>query len=388
VVLEDVDGASDFLPSLPSVVAQACVPLRFGGAVGGVLSVEAPTPLDELALLELRRAASLLGARIDALGGPVPASPAQQLARTLAGLAALDDPEDIVRETTAAARALAGVDSALLGLADDRGGLYAHHAEGSFAVALNDLDPSELAELARWVDDGTSCYTVAEASGRGFRGHEPLRRAGAGSLVVLPLAAGGRRLGILVLADRVARPLATETVELLELLAVQAAGGLRMAAAVLELRERAARDPLTGLGHHATFHAALGSAPAPGRCSALLLADIDGFKAINDTRGHAAGDDVLRATAGLLRAGAPAGGRAFRIGGDEFAMLFACSSAEEARAVGWALRSRAAGRLGTTLSIGVAVREEGEAADAFVARADAALYDVKRRGRDGVVVAG
>jgi PleD family two-component response regulator len=69
-------------------------------------------------------------------------------------------------------------------------------------------------------------------------------------------------------------------------------------------------------------------------------------------------------------------------------MLFACSSAEEARAVGWALRSRAAGRLGTTLSIGVAVREEGEAADAFVARADAALYDVKRRGRDGVVVAG
>ena len=72
-----------------------------------------------------------------------------------------------------------------------------------------------------------------------------------------------------------------------------------MAAAVLELRERAARDPLTGLGHHATFHAALPA--ARGRRCVVLIADVDGFKAINDTRGHAAGDDVLRAMAGLLR---------------------------------------------------------------------------------------
>jgi diguanylate cyclase (GGDEF)-like protein len=391
-VLEDVAADGDFLASLPSVRAQVCLPLRFGGAgvVGGVLSVEAPTPLDAAARDEVARAAALLGARVDVLGGLDPASPAQQLARTLAGLAALDDPEDIVRETIAAARSLAGLDSALLALVDDRGGLYAHHAEGSFAVALNELDGGELGRIASWVDDGTSCYTVADAAGRGFRGHEPLRRAGAGSLVVLPMAAAGRRLGILVLADRVAHPLATETVELLELLAVQAAGGLRMAAAVLELRERAARDPLTGLGHHATFHAALRSVReglAAGRECALLITDIDGFKAINDTRGHAAGDDVLRATAGLLRAGAPTGGRAFRIGGDEFAMLFECTGADEARAVGWALRSRAAGRLGTTLSIGVAVAAPDEPADAFVARADAALYDVKRQGRDGVAVA-
>ncbi len=273
-----------------------------------MLSVEAPTPLDGVALAEVHRAAALLGARVDALGGLDPASPAQQLARTLAGLAALDDPEDIVRETIAAARSLAGFESALLALVDDRGDLYAHHAEGSFAVALNELDGEELGRIASWVDDGTSCYTVADAAGRGFSGHEPLRRAGAG--VARRPAAGrrGRRLGILVLADRAVHPLATEAVELLELLAVQAAGGLRMAAAVLELRERAARDPLTGLGHHATFHAVLRSVReglAPGRQCALLIADIDGFKAINDTRGHAAGDDVLRATAGLLRAGAP-----------------------------------------------------------------------------------
>ena len=108
-----------------------------------------------------------------------------------------------------------------------------------------------------WVSHGTSSYTVNEATGRGFAGHEPLRRAGAASLVVLPLAAAGERLGILVLADRAPHSLSTEHVELLELLAFQAASGLRMAAAVLELRDRAARDPLTGLGHHATFYDAL-----------------------------------------------------------------------------------------------------------------------------------
>jgi diguanylate cyclase (GGDEF)-like protein len=208
-------------------------------------------------------------------------------------------------------------------------------------------------------------------------------------MLVLPLTAAGERLGVLVLADRAPHRLVTEDVELLELLAVQAASGLRMAAAVLELRERAARDPLTGLGHHATFHAALPAVrEAAGRESAcaLLLADVDGFKTINDTRGHAAGDDVLRAMAGLLRAAAPSGGRAFRIGGDEFALIFECAGEAHAEQVGSALRSQARDRLGSTVSVGVAIAQDGEADEALVARADAALYEVKRRGRDGVLV--
>jgi diguanylate cyclase (GGDEF)-like protein len=124
-----------------------------------------------------------------------------------------------------------------------------------------------------------------------------------------------------------------------------------------------------------------------GRRCALLVADLDAFQHINDAHGHAAGDDVLRATAGLLRAAAPAGGRAFRIGGDEFAMVFGCGSEDEARDVGWTLHSRAPGRLGTTLSVGVAIGERAEPADALVARAGAALRDVKRGDGDGVRVA-
>jgi diguanylate cyclase (GGDEF)-like protein len=390
VVAPDVAYSTDFLASIPSVATQACLPISINETVVGVLSAECPTAIDESELGELERAAGLLAARIGELGGVEPASPAQQLARTLAGLAALDDPEDIVRETLAAARSLSGLESALLVLADGHGDLYPHHAEGSFSVALSELDVDDLARIAAWVEHGASCYTAGEATGRGFFGHEPLRTAGAGSVVVLPMRAGGRRVGLLVLADRRSRRIASESVELLELLAVQAAAGLRMAAAVLELRERAARDPLTGLGHHATFRAALPAARTDlreGRSCAILIADVDGLAAVNDTRGHAAGDDVLRDTAGLLRGAVPSGGRAFRIGGDEFAMVFDCAREDDARRVGWELQSRATAKIGTTLSIGIALAGRDEGDESAIARAQGALDEVKHGGRDGVLVA-
>jgi diguanylate cyclase (GGDEF)-like protein len=308
-----------------------------------------------------------------------PASPAQRIARTVARLAALDDPEGLVREALAAARELSGYESGLVALADGHGALYPHLAEGPFAVAFTQLTPEELAAVAGWVEHGTSSYTVGDTTGRGFAGHEALRRTGAASLVVLPLTAAGHRRGVIVLADRGPRRLTTEDVELLELLATQAASGLRTAPAMVELHERAARDPLTGLGHHATFCATLPALEGP---VGVLVADIDGFKAINDSRGPAEGDDVLRAAAGLLRELTPARGRAFRIGGDEFAVAVGGASAREMEALGWELRSLAPARLGTTLSAGIAIAEPGEAPEALVARAES----VQRAGRDSVTV--
>ena len=89
----------------------------------------------------------------------------------------------------------------------------------------------------------------------------------------------------------------------------------------------------------------------------------------------------------LLRAASPSGGRAFRIGGDEFALVFECDGEAQAEQVGWQLRAQARDRLGSTLSVGLALAESGESDEAVVARADAALYEVKRLGRDGVIVA-
>jgi diguanylate cyclase (GGDEF)-like protein len=389
--VDDTADHPDFVESVPSVVAELCVPLIVGERTVGVINADSPTRPDEGVRWEVERCADLLARRIDALGGPEgTVLPAQRLARAVARMSVLADPEDIVRETVASARDLARFESAMVALDDGHGGLYVHHAEGPFAVIFSDLAATELNAIAHWVDLGTSSYTVAEAAGRGFAGHEALRSAGAASLVVLPLTAAGQRMGVLALADRTPYRLATDHVELLELLAVQAAGGLRMAAAVLELRERAARDPLTGLGHHATFHDTLPavrrSTPA-GRSTAVLIADVDGFKNINDTRGHAAGDDVLRTMAAVMRSAAPAGGRAFRIGGDEFALVFECEDAAAAEEIGWQLRTQARDRLGSTVSVGLALAGDGEADEAVVARADGALYEVKRLGRDGVRLA-
>jgi diguanylate cyclase (GGDEF)-like protein len=278
----------------------------------------------------------------------------------------------------------------MLALTDGHRGLYVHHAEGSFAVALAQLDAAALRRIAAWVATGTSSYTAADTAGRGFEGHEVLREAGANALAVLPLVSAGECFGLLTLVDRANHRITTEDAELLELLATQAAGSLRMAAAVHELRERAARDPLTGLGHHATFHAELpatrAAMPAGRRC-ALVMIDVDGFKAINDARGHAAGDEVLRAVAGLLHAVAPPHGRAFRVGGDEFAMILECGGEADVRRLGRELQSQARERLGTTLSVGVAIAGAHETDEQVVARADAALYEVKRCGRDGVMLA-
>ena len=386
--LSDASTDDEFIVSIPSVVTEICVPLRAGDRVVGVINADSPTKLGEDTRWEIERCADLLARRIEELGGPeASVNPAQRLARAVARLAALEDPEDLVRETARSALELAGFESAMLALADGHGGLYVHHAEGPFAVAFADLPVEDLDAIGQWVTHGTSSYTVSEAAGRGFAGHEALRRAGAASLIVLPLAAGGERLGIIVLADRTPHRLSTEHVELLELLAFQAASGLRMAAAVLELRERAARDPLTGLGHHAAFYEALPVLRESERRCALLIADVDGFKSLNDTRGHAAGDDALRAMAALLRAASPTGGRAFRIGGDEFALVFECDGEADAERVGWELRSQAPDRIGSTLSVGLALAEAGESDEAVVARADEALYEVKRRGRDAVRVA-
>jgi diguanylate cyclase (GGDEF)-like protein len=389
--VNDTSHHPEFVESVPSVVAELCVPLRVGERTVGVINADSPTRPDEGVRWEVERCADLLARRIEQLGGPEgTVLPAQRLARAVARMSVLEDPEDIVRETVASARDLARFESAMVALDDGHGSLYVHHAEGPFAVIFSELDAAELDAIAHWVDLGTSSYTVAENAGRGFAGHETLRGAGAASLVVLPLTAAGQRMGVLLLADRTPYRLATDHVELLELLAVQAAGGLRMAAAVLALRERAARDPLTGLGHHATFHDTLPAvrrATLPGRSTAVLIADVDGFKNINDTRGHAAGDDVLRTMAAVMRSAAPAGGRAFRIGGDEFALVFECDGPAAAEEVGWQLRTQARDRLGSTVSVGLALASDDEADEAVVARADGALYEVKRLGRDGVRLA-
>jgi diguanylate cyclase (GGDEF)-like protein len=165
------------------------------------------------------------------------------------------------------------------------------------------------------------------------------------------------------------------------------------------LQAEAARDPLTGLLNRRALQAQaarlFAEAGASGRPSALLLFDLDHFKAINDTHGHAAGDAVLRDVAEVLMREIRRDDLACRWGGEE--MLAVLRDCDLARAEERAVRLRAAiaaarpggvPGLRVTVSIGVAAfPDHGAGLDELVRRADMALYVAKRRGRDRVVCA-
>jgi len=180
---------------------------------------------------------------------------------------------------------------------------------------------------------------------------------------------------------------------------------LRLAELRRELGEsnRAAlTDPLTGLGNRRAFERDLAELLRDRRKAvrppALILLDVDHFKGVNDTWGHQVGDAVLRAVAARLRETLRTDDRPARYGGEEFAVLLPETPGEAALRVCERVRGAMAARdfvlrssgerIGlVTLSGGVAVLAEGETAEAFVARADAALYAAKSAGRNRAVLA-
>jgi diguanylate cyclase (GGDEF)-like protein len=151
-------------------------------------------------------------------------------------------------------------------------------------------------------------------------------------------------------------------------------------------------DLMTGLANRSQFQAKLAEADASGEwqggCSALLLVDLDGFKAINDTFGHAVGDECLMQAAECLKNVCRDAKLVARIGGDEFAVLAPggldrAEVADIARAIVAGL-DRCIDRQGHALnigaSVGIAFVDAATSAELF-ARADAALYAAKAAGR-------
>jgi diguanylate cyclase (GGDEF)-like protein len=380
-VIDDVDDDGDYRAANPTVRAEIATPIELDGRVVGVLNVESSTPFGAGAVERIERAAADLGRQLETVG-TVPESAAQRLVRHAIRLGALTRMADVQREAVRAAREVGAMDTALLLMPSDTGPMAAVATGGELAAAVADAPPEDIAAIAALVANGCSSYTVGGTTETAAE-LAALRAQGAEAVIAVPLP---RRRGVLLLADR--RPLipATDTVELLEALAAQIESCLRTAAALEELRERAATDPLTGLGHHATFYEALGRARERREAIAVLLCDVDGFKAINDTRGHLAGDRVLREIAAALSGGLRRGDELFRIGGDEFAAIIRVAGGEEALAAGRRLQQAGRSLGDVTLSIGAALPRPDEDAEALIARADEALYQVKAEGRDGVAL--
>jgi diguanylate cyclase (GGDEF)-like protein len=171
--------------------------------------------------------------------------------------------------------------------------------------------------------------------------------------------------------------------------------GVAQAAALVVLRGRnrelgrlAQTDDLTGLRNARALWQDLGGL-LTGRPAALIFLDLDRFKDINDTHGHAAGDAVLRATGAAVRAVAGPGGHAYRYGGEELVVVLPGAGEPEAAALAEAIRARVAlpgaGLPAVTASAGVAAAGAGAPGHQLIDRADAALRRAKIAGRDRVV---
>jgi diguanylate cyclase (GGDEF)-like protein len=217
------------------------------------------------------------------------------------------------------------------------------------------------------------------------------------SLIIVPLTLDGRVGGTLNVGRMGGVPAHFDAseFEIARLFASQASLALQNAEAHHAVSARAETDALTGLRNRGAFEAdftAFLSEPG-GQPLSLLMLDLDDFKAFNDRHGHPAGDALLQSVAGALRDTIRARDRAYRYGGDEFAVLLPSTPCDAAlqvaariTAVIAALGAGGAGHI--TASVGAASYPEDAATqDALLAAADAALYRGKDGGGDRVVLA-
>ena len=193
------------------------------------------------------------------------------------------------------------------------------------------------------------------------------------------------------------QPLLISLVTILMLLTLAISTVIRAAVnAIQGVRERSATDILSGLLNRASFderaEAAAASALSGGLC--VVAFDIDHFKQVNDTAGHATGDRVISALGAVIREMLSDTQIAGRIGGEEFAVILPDSNLGAARLFAEAVRTRFSAcdfspdiDWTVTVSGGVAARHDKEPFHALMARADQALYAAKRTGRDRIMMA-
>ena len=213
-----------------------------------------------------------------------------------------------------------------------------------------------------------------------------------------PLTSEDGVVGAIVLSHRTAGVWSATTRRLLGGAAVEASSALARAYSQRAAEERASTDALTGLPNRRYFDEVCGLLARrrrSGDAVGVLMIDIDKFKVLNDTHGHATGDEVLRAVGGAIVAAVREDDVPARYGGEEFVVLLRNPSPAVALDVGervrTAVRELDLGRLGVrvvTVSVGVAVAHEADQPiTELIEQADRALYRAKRAGRDRVVAA-
>jgi diguanylate cyclase (GGDEF)-like protein len=218
------------------------------------------------------------------------------------------------------------------------------------------------------------------------------------NLVAAPLRVDGRVEGAIVLSRRTREPWTPRARRLLAAAAIEASAALARLYTLREAQMRATTDALTGLPNRRYFDEYLGLLARRRRAEdrvGVLMVDIDRFKKLNDTYGHAVGDHVLREVAQAIVSAVREGDVPARYGGEEFVVLLRNPGTRIAVEVGERVRRAVADldlrRLGVaqvSVSVGVAVADHPEIElEDVIEDADRALYRAKRAGRDRVVAA-
>jgi diguanylate cyclase (GGDEF)-like protein len=217
--------------------------------------------------------------------------------------------------------------------------------------------------------------------------------------MLVPLTARGVRFGMLALADRRAEPTPPRLIGIAAAFGSQAAIAYDNARLFRQVEQLATIDGLANIYNRRHFMELAGrevaSARRHDRPLAAIMLDIDHFKRVNDTYGHATGDQVIRVVAERLTAGIRSEDLLGRYGGEEFALLILD---DEAGAADLAERLRRAvevqpiptedGPVPVTISVGVSIRVPSDTGpDPIFARADGALYRAKQNGRNQVALA-
>ncbi|HEU4449568.1 MAG TPA: response regulator [Gaiellaceae bacterium] len=251
--------------------------------------------------------------------------------------------------------------------------------------------PAAAAELTAAPGVVLSCFRDRRAVFAGRR--ELAELAGEGlpcaEALAVPLLADGEALGAVLAAMPAGAGFRIER-ELVAAVADLAAAAVANERRLAQTHDEARRDALTGLLNRRAFDERLDRLVADGGLVGVALLDLDGFKRINDTRGHAAGDDVLREVGRVLARRTRAHEEVYRLGGDELALLVPGGREAAGLVACRLLAALGAHRRGVplpTASGGVAAFPvDGETPEELLARADLALYAAKAAGGDRVVV--
>ncbi len=305
--------------------------------------------------------------------------------RALGELGGTIDLDEVLTRTLDAAGALGGADAAVVSI---------DVAGDAPVTASAGLGTSEAATAISGPPDGSTprsiaiSYEYAAGAERGDPG--PIRAA-----LAVPLSSEGEALGYLTAYSRAGTTAFDEaSVAELEELALRAGPAIDNARRFRQARQLADLDALTGLHNRRYFHETLAREVARAhrysRTLALVVFDLDNFKAINDRIGHLSGDAVLAEASDRVRDVVRSADVACRVGGDEFAVIMPESSVTDAdqlyKRLEHAVSVRPVGQAGRLhISAGVTELQPEDDAVSFFERADEALYRAKGAGKGTVV---